>query len=851
MSANTHWAKIHFSIAALACLVASSSRAESGFEHVRSFGFPDGMGDTPSGGVIEGADGKLYGATVSGGTHGDGVVYTLNKDGTGYSALHQFLGQPSDGGQSVASLAESGGVLYGTTASGGSAKGGTAFKLNRDGSGYAVLHNFGATAEDGKDLQAGILVGSDGKLYGGTRLGGTFGAGTLYKMDSDGSNYSVFYNFSGSSDGQQARGTLIEVANRLYGTTSNAGDGGAGTVFAVNKDGSDFAVLHTFGGGPVDGANSWSGLMHGADGALYGTTIAGGSSGKGIIFKINTDGSGYEVIRHFGGANDGQEPWAGVLEGADGKLYGAANTGGLHMNGVVFRLNKDGSNYEILHHFDGGIGEGYRPQGTLVRSADGAVYGTTREGGIDNSGIVYKLQPDGSAFTTLHDFSGCGGDGMRSSSALLAASDGYFYGTTLQGGASEYGVIFKMRPDGSNYQLLHSFRANPEDGINPYEGLSEGPDGMLYGSTRFGGGPDDAGTIFKINKDGSGYEVIHRFTKTLGTAYWPAGEILVGSDGKLYSRSLAGGQSDVATVFRLNRDGSNFEIVHEGSLDGGNEFYAYGGLIEASDGRVYGNSIGDGDQGGGAVFGMNKDGSNFKILHAFTTTGTDGKYPEGGVVEGSDGVLYGTTSSGGDFDWGALFKINKDGSGYTILHSFKAGNGAAYYPVANLHEGPGGTLFGVTYFGGSDESGTIYTFNPAGGGVTILHSFVDAQLAGGNPNATLIRGPDGGIYGTAVFLGQYGCGSIFRIAPITATVTKEAAGYRMRITGKTGQRYAIERADDIPSTWQEIGQGDNVNGVAEFLDPAPGNLQRFYRSRLILPLNIIPLPPALRASAVE
>ena len=125
--------------------------------------------------------------------------------------------------------------------------------------------------------------------------------------------------------------------------------------------------------------------------------------------------------------------------------------------------------------------------------------------------------------------------------------------------------------------------------------------------------------------------------------------------------------------------------------------------------------------------------------------------------------------------------------------------------------------------------------NPAGGGVTILQNFVDADRVGVNPNATLIRGPDGGMYSVAVFGGQYGCGSLFRIAPIGAAIAKEATGYRMRITGRIGQRYAIERADTVPSTWQEIGQADNVNGVAEFLDPSDSNTQRFYRSRLLLP----------------
>ena len=810
--------------------------AESGFETVRSFGFPDKMGESPSGGVIEGSDGKLYGATVSGGANGDfGVVYTAQRDGSGYIVLHHFAGEPSDGAGAVASLAEAEGVLYGTTASGGSANGGTAFKMNRDGTGYTVLHHFGSAANDGSNLHAGILVGSDGMLYGATRAGGQFGAGTLYKMNSDGSNYSVIYNFSGGNDGAQPRGTLIEISNRLYGSTSNAGEAGGGVIYAVNKDGSDFAVLHAFGGGSADGSDTWSGLAAGSDGVLYGTTRAGGSAGQGIVFKLNPNGAGYEILHHFGGAGDGQQPWAGLLEGADGKLYGTARNGGAHNNGTVFRLNKNGSNYESLRHFNGAIEEGYRPEGTLIRSTDGAIYGTTRLGGRNNIGSIYKLQPDGSAFATLHDFSGAGGDGIGTTSRLLAASDGYLYGTTVEGGAFGYGAIFKARPDGTDYQLLHSFQFDTDDGINPYEGLSEDADGTLFGATRFGGGGADLGAIFKLNKNGSSYEVIHRFTGGAGTGSLPAAGVIVGSDGKLYGRTLEGGTDDGATVFRLNRDGTNFEILHRSPLSGGNTFYAYTGVIEASDGRLYANSIGDGNQGGGAVISLNKDGSDFRVLHQFSDTGTDGRWPEGGVIEASDGILYGTTSAGGNFDWGALFRINKDGSDYRILHHFNTVNNGAYYPVGDFLEGPGGTLFGVTYFGGADDSGTIYMVNRGSGAVTVLHSFIDAQRVGVNPNASLIRGRDGGIYGAAVFGGQYDFGTIFRIAPISLSVAKETSGYRTRVTGKIGQRYAIERVDKALSSWMEIGQAENVNGVAEFLDTSGGPDQQYYRSRLILP----------------
>lgn len=822
--------------AGLALFLSSGAWGETGFQEVRSFGFPERMGDSASAGVIQGSDLKLYGTTVEGGANGNyGVVYSLYSDGSGYQVLHHFLAAPTDGSQSVAALAEGpGGVIYGTTSTGGAANGGTVFKLNKDGSGYSVLHHFGTPADDGQNLQAGVRFGSDGMLYGATRMGGLFGAGTLFKLNSDGSGYSAFYHFAGGTDGSQPRGTLLEISNRLYGTTSVAGDNGRGTVFSVNRDGTGFTVLHPFTGAPADGFDAWDGLLAGTDGVLYGTTRQGGSADQGVIFKVNTDGSGYEVLHHFGGPNDGQEIWAGLVEGTDARLYGTARNGGLHLNGIVFRLNKDGSNYETVHHFDGGSGEGYRPEGTLIRAVHGALYGTTRKGGRANIGSVYKLQTDGSAFDTIRHFSVSGGDGSETSSRLLAATDGYLYGTTLQGGAFEYGLIFKVRPDGSNYQPLHDFGFDANDGINPYEGLSEGGDGVLYGATRYGGGMD-AGTVFKLNKDGSGYEVIHRFTQTTGTGSLPAAGVIVGSDGRLYGRTLNGGSSDGATVFRLNRDGTGFTILHDSAVSGGNRFYAYSGLIEGSDAKLYGSSSGDGDHGAGTVFKLNTDGSGYKVLHHFDTSGGDGNYPEGGVIQASDGKLYGTTSYGGDFDSGVLFRIGPDGTGYSILHQFNSATNDAYYPVGDLYEGPGGTIMGVTYFGGSADSGTVYMIKSDGGGFAILHSFVTLKGAGQNPNATLVRGPDGGTYGTTVFGGAYGCGVIFRFAPITLTIVKEISSYRVRVLGTVGQHYAIDSTGVGLTGWMEIGTTENVTGVAEFVDGSAAGVQGFYRCRLLLP----------------
>ncbi len=362
------------------------------YQRLKSFDGPSG--GQPASGMIEGSDGLLYGATFSGGTNNSrGTLFRMAKDGSGFHVLHHFAND-AQGCRPVGRLIEgTDGALYGTSSSGGTNLAGTVFKLNKDGSGYSVLWRFSGTYEDGKNPQTGVIEGSDRFLYGTTYGGGTSVPGNVFKLSKDGSVFSVLHRFEGTADGQFPWGELLEASDgALYGTTYSGTTGTSlpGTIFRVYKDGSGYQVLHLFSYSVwANGFYPDGGLIEATDGRLYGTTSSGGSAGNfGTVFRMEKSGNAYQVIFSFTG--DGAAPRGSLLEGPSGALYGVTYDGGLGTNGTVFKMNKDGSGYALLHRFAEG-GDGKKPYGNLLIPSDGAVYGTTFLGGETNLGTVFKL----------------------------------------------------------------------------------------------------------------------------------------------------------------------------------------------------------------------------------------------------------------------------------------------------------------------------------------------------------------------------------------------------------------------------------------------------------------------------
>ena len=353
-----------------------------------------------------------------------------------------------------------------------------------------VLHHFSGTPGDGAAPHGSLLA--DGEvLYGVTNAGGQYDKGTLFSIQTDGSNYSSRYSFSATS-GAGPRDFLVKDDSFLYGTTYYSG-GGYGTVFKVRPSGSDFQVMHIFVGTTNnDGQQSLGGLFRDEEN-LYGMTIYGGSFDKGTVFRINKNDFDYEIMHSFSG-EDGGQPQA-ALVGNGGTLYGTSALGGATYNdGTLFKIQDSGNGFKVLHAFGLNPEDGRTPTPSplLVGSV---LYGATQSGGmlaggLEGQGVLYRIDTEGSNYRVLHVFSGEEGTGGIHNSLLLVGSK--LYGMRRGG---SYGQIFRINLDGSEFEVLHSFEST--DGRTP-DGALIRIGASLYGMCS-GGGQFNKGTIFRYD----------------------------------------------------------------------------------------------------------------------------------------------------------------------------------------------------------------------------------------------------------------------------------------------------------------------------------------------------------------
>jgi uncharacterized repeat protein (TIGR03803 family) len=681
----------------------------------------------------------LYGTTSYGGVYDKGVVFKIKPDGTEYTLLHEF--NTSDGAAPEGSLLFDGTWLFGTCTGGGNNNCGTVYKIMPDGSNFTTLHYFSNAF--GKNPQAGLV--SDGTwLYGTTFIGGANNWGAVYKVKIDGTSAVSLYSLNYSTVGGYPGGQLYFDGTWLYGTTHNGGTGVGfgGTLFKMSTDGSTFTVLHHFAA--ASGGASWGDLTS-VGGYLYGTTSSGGTnntgtifkimpdgsnfsniynlpanapgsrnalcydgtyfyyassdatlSDEGMIFKILPDGTGFTSLYEFNGNPDGDKPSGLFLQG--NTLYSSTLSGGTSDLGTIIKINTDGTGYSKLFNFNGT--NSYYPTSYGALTTDGTwFYGTVAQGPATGGtgGLLFKIKPDGE-FAAIHRFETTT---EREPQSSLYFDGTYLYGTTYNSGSNNSGTIYKVMPDGSNYTILRAFTSADQNGQYLYcTPVSDGT--FLYGVT-YAGGLNGKGVIFKIKPDGTGFAKLFDFDGTI-TGQNPRGSLYY--DGTyLYGTTSQGGLNSEGTIFKIKPDGTDFTKLLDCSSAtiGSNPSST---LI--SDGTyLYGTMATGYPSGDGSVFRMLPDGTGFSVLHPFTTQ-LGGRRINGDVLL-KDNYLYGMTETGGVNDEGTIFRLKTDGSVFEKLHDFDEPDGR--YPMSSLST-DGTYLYGTTRVGGVSGYGTVFKLCP-------------------------------------------------------------------------------------------------------------------------------------------
>ena len=607
----------------------------------------------------------------------------------------------------------------------------------------------------------------------------------------------VLHNFASQPNGANpGAGVIRDSAGNLYGTTMSGGTTNAGVVFRVDASGHQ-TVLYNFTGG-ADGGTPYAGVICDRDGHLYGTTHFGGAAGFGVVYKL--DAAGHQTVLYsFSGGTDGGFPAAGVIRDSAGNLYGTTVNGGAAGYGTVYMLDAAGQE-TVLYSFTGGTDGGF-PYSGLMRDAAGNLYGTTTSRGTAGGGVVYKLDTAGQQ-TVLYNFTG-GADGGYPYAGVIRDTAGNLYGTTYNGGTMKLGVVYKLDAAGDE-TVLYNFRGGP-DGASPQGGVIRDPAGNLYGTTVHGGAAG-AGVVYKLAASGD-EAVLYSFTGAADGSQPDAG-VIRDSAGNLYGTTAYGGVANVGVVYQL--DPAGHETVPYNFPDAAGGSYPNAGVVRDSAGNLYGATFHGGPANAGVVYRLDPAGRE-TVLYSFTG-GADGAGPMAGVIHDTEGNLYGTTTAGGAAGWGVVYKLDATGH-ETVLYSFTGGTDGGY-PVAGVIRDPAGNLYGTTFSGGAASEGVVYKLDPSGH-ETVLYSFTGTD--GAQPYSGVIRDSAGNLYGTTGGGGRTGAGVVYEL---------NAAGQQTvlyRFTGQADGEYPFAGVirDSTGNLYGTTYRGGAANaGVVYKLDPA-------------------------------
>ena len=479
--------------------------------------------------------------------------------------------------------------------------------------------------------------------------------------------------------------------------------------------------------------------------SLWGLSPAGGD-GLGTLFSINTGSTAISTQYNFQGYPGNAPFYVKLCQASNGKLYGTTRFGGANNLGTLFEFNPATNSYSVLVDFDG-TNKGSDPQSSVIQATNGKLYGLTRLGGLNNVGVMFEYDLSTNTFTKKYDMFAANGQFPQSS--LLEATNGKLYGVNRFGGASGAGTLFEYDLSLSSYSVLTSF--STAIGSNPQTPLIQASNGKIYGTT-LAGGSGSGGVIYEYDLSSSTYSVVFNYTAA-ATGNQPVGGIVQASNGKIYGTTNVGGANNLGVLFEFNPIGNTYSVLSTmASTLGANPQAA---LIQASNGKLYGTTRVGGANNLGTLFEFDP-GTNIqtKLLDFSITNGT---FPLGAVAQATNGLLYGLTSAGGTQSVGVLYEYNISLNSYTKKIEFNTSSGGV--PNGTLLHAANDKLYGLTSAGGTSTAGVIFEYDMSLNAYTKKIDLTSAN--GSQPSGGLIQAPNGKLYGVTRLGGSSSLGTIF------------------------------------------------------------------------------------------
>lgn len=686
---------------------------------------------------------QLIGMSRWGGVSGEGTIFTIHGDGSNYQVEHSFqVDHP--GGYPKNFLADGGnGRLYGLTSNEHIINTGVLFSIDTTTNQYICHYHFNQSS--GYNPQGSLAKANNGLFYGITLQGGANNWGTLYSFDIATNTFQKIIDLDGTTGCVPHAGMIAAANGLLYGTTTEGGAGGGyGTLFSFNPVNNMLTVLYSFVNS--DGMSE-ADLVQTASGALYGTTNNGGIYNRGILFSYELISSAFSIEHNFT-STSGNTITGNLFEAPNGILYGMTASGGANLKGTVFSFNVSTSLLSLLFNFTDSTG--YAPLGGLLLLNPSTLVGITSRG-VDPSGGIFSYDLISNTFHKVYNFNGHL-NGQLGRGNLIKPATGNLFGMTSLGGFGNNGIIFKIDSSLSHLEKLADFEFS-SDGYQPMNYLTNDGHGKYFGNTT--GGNFGMGTIFSYEPLNHLFQNEHDFDTLNGTG--PDCPLVLASDGMMYGTTSAGGLNNYGTIYRFNPASGVYTKLFDMTSTTGNNSLEQP-MMQASDGLLYGIF-----KNGNILFSFDPQTSIFQIRANFSSIGSSSY---SGLIENSNGKLYGTTAYHAGNYYGIIFSFDPSVNQLTIEHVFDGNNGA--WPGGTLVENSNGLYYGITRQGGQYNFGVLYAFDPNTNAFTVAKEFNDTNGTGGF--TTLMSASDNMIYGLGGG-GAYNQGIIYRLDPATNSYT--------------------------------------------------------------------------------